>query len=174
MIHQQWYAFLKFSVLNVNTNFKPKPDAQPPQNADNNNNNKEETKVEEKAETAKVETKQVVKTAEEREKEENERRENVEFLYEPPEWSSPSKHKFHLDVLKNGSIVETIDLSKKDHLLIGIFIFSFFITVSFFVLEIAFHSFTFSFLILTSFPFFSHLLFSFSSFRTIASVRHHF
>ena len=47
--------------------------------------------------------------------------ENVEMMYTPPEWSSAPKHSFFIDVLKNGTIVETIDLSKKEHFLIGMY-----------------------------------------------------
>jgi len=39
--------------------------------------------------------------------------------YTPPQWASPCKYDYQLEVLKNGAIVETLDISEKDHLVVG-------------------------------------------------------
>lgn len=44
---------------------------------------------------------------------------SVELQYKPPFWSAPLPHSLWLEVLKNGSIVEKIDIGSKDYFLIG-------------------------------------------------------
>ena len=39
--------------------------------------------------------------------------------YQPPSWSCPPKYKCYLEVMKNGSIVDTIDISERSHYIIG-------------------------------------------------------
>jgi hypothetical protein len=40
-------------------------------------------------------------------------------IYKPPTWSTPSKFAFALEVIKNGTVLETVDLSKRDHVIVG-------------------------------------------------------
>ena len=39
--------------------------------------------------------------------------------YTPPEWSAAPTHPFRLEVIKNGAVVESVDVSKKAFVLIG-------------------------------------------------------
>jgi len=60
----------------------------------------------------------------EAEKKENERRENaknlgIDLLYDPPFWSAPPKFKYHLDVMKEGVVVEKIEFFKQGYYLVG-------------------------------------------------------
>src|SRR5689334_9319198 len=41
------------------------------------------------------------------------------LLYEVPFWDSKPIHKYQLEVLKNGTIVETLDIFDKGHYLVG-------------------------------------------------------
>lgn len=40
--------------------------------------------------------------------------------YKIPEWAEKPQHNFNIDVLKNGVIINNIDLTKQDHYIFGI------------------------------------------------------
>eukprot|EP01132_Coremiostelium_polycephalum_P004818 gene4818-6006_t len=44
---------------------------------------------------------------------------NVEYIYKEPFWSQIPTHDYKFEVIKNGTVIETIDLSKKSYYLIG-------------------------------------------------------
>lgn len=39
--------------------------------------------------------------------------------YSPPEWSAPPKYECSLEVIKDGAVVDTIDLSTRAYFLVG-------------------------------------------------------
>ena len=53
-------------------------------------------------------------------KEKSTTEEGNELKYTEPFWGSPSTHNFSLEVIKEGTVVETLDLTKKSCYLFGV------------------------------------------------------